>query len=83
MLPAVALKVVEDEPAGTVTDTGVVSSTPLLARETAVPPAGEAPLKVTVHVLAAPDANVVGLHCTDANAGEATTVSVAACVVPE
>ena len=51
MLPAMAMKVVVDEPAGTVVDLGAGSSVLLLDKETAVPPAGATWLKVTVHVV--------------------------------
>jgi hypothetical protein len=51
MVPAVALKVVEVDAAGTVTEAGVVSRALLSESETTVPPVGAAPLRVTVQVV--------------------------------
>ena len=64
MAAVVALKVAVLEPAATVTDAGVVSSALLLESPTAVPPVGAALVRVTVQVLVALDARLVGLQAT-------------------
>jgi hypothetical protein len=71
MVPAVALKVVEVDAAGTLTEAGVVSRALLSESEMTVPPVGAAELKVTVQVLAAPEARVVGLHASEERLTEA------------
>ena len=62
IVPTVALKVADVLLAGTVTDAGTVSAGLLLESPTAVPPFGAAWLRVTVHVLAAPELTLVGLQ---------------------
>ncbi len=51
-----------EEPEATVTDAGTVKAELLSDRATAVPPEGALADKVTVQVLAPPEAIVVGLH---------------------
>jgi len=55
-VPAFAVKVAVVEKAATDTALGVVSSVVLLDRATEAPLAGAAALRVTVHVLLAPEA---------------------------
>jgi hypothetical protein len=59
---AVAVKDAVMAPAGTVTEEGTVSSVLLLARATAVPPAGAVPLTVIVQVAAADFCRLAGAH---------------------
>ena len=68
-VPAVAVKVTLALPAGTVAEAGTVRAALLSDNETAIPPVGAAFDIVTVQVLAAPDANVVGLHASDVTVG--------------
>ena len=68
-VPAVALKVTLLLPAGTVAEAGTVRTALLSDTETTFPPVGAALDIVTVQVLAAPDANVVGLHASDETVG--------------
>ena len=83
MLPAVALKVLVAEPAGTViVDTGTGSSALLLDRDTAVPLAGAALLRVTVHVVLAPELRLVGLHDSEDRTTGAAKLIVAVCETP-
>ena len=78
-----ALKVVVDEPAGTViVDAGTGSSALLLDRETAVPPAGAALLRVTVQVEPAPEVRLVGLHASEVSVTAETRLIVAVCETP-
>ncbi|GMU23213.1 MAG: hypothetical protein KJZ84_06980 [Bryobacteraceae bacterium] len=59
---AVALKLAEVAPAGTITAEGAVSDAWLLEIATAVPPLGAAALRVTVQVLLAPEVSDDGLQ---------------------
>ena len=78
-----ALKVVVAEPAGTViVDPGTGSSALLLDKETAVPPAGAAWLRVTVQVVPAPVARLVGLQDSEDRTTGATRLIVAVCETP-
>ncbi len=61
-MPAVAVKVADVEPVGTVTEAGVVSNALLLDKETKVPPGGAALVRETVQTLVAPEARVDGLQ---------------------
>jgi hypothetical protein len=62
-LPAVAVNVVEVVPAGTVTELDPSSSSVLLLdSKTSVPPAGAAPVNVTVHVVEASEFTLFGLQ---------------------
>jgi hypothetical protein len=82
-LPAVALKVVVAEPAGTVSvDPGMGNSALLLAMEMAVPPAGAALLRVTVHIAVAPDAKSEGVHVSEESVIVDTRLSVVVCDAP-
>lgn len=78
MLPAVAVKVAEEDPADTVTDPGTFSSPLLLDSETVAPPAGAAWLKVTVQVEVFPELRVVGLHVTALKAAGVITTTLPA-----
>lgn len=69
MLPAVAVKLPDVEPAGTVTEAATGSSALLLERDTAVPPLGAAWASVTVQVDLAPEARLVGEHSSEDKAG--------------
>jgi hypothetical protein len=78
MLPAVAAKLADADPASTVTDdAGTGSSVLLLDSDTTLPPVGAAPLSPTVHVVAAPEFKLVGLH---ANEDKVTAVTAAGAV---
>jgi len=57
------------EPAKTVTWLGGVRVELLLDTVTAVPPAGAAPLRVTVQFTAPPPARLLGLHTSEAIPG--------------
>ena len=83
MLPAVALKVVVAEPAGTVSvDPGMGSSALLLAMETVVPPVGAALLRVTVHIAVALDAKSEGVHVREESVIVDIRFSVVVCEAP-
>jgi hypothetical protein len=82
MLPAVALKVVEVLLAGTVTDAGTVSAALLLESPTVLPPAGAASFKLIVHVLAAPELTLVGLHDRAVTTAGSTKLRVVVCKLP-
>ena len=58
----VVLKVADVLLAGTVTDAGIVNAASLLESPTVLPPDGAAWLRVTVHVLDAPELTLVGLQ---------------------
>ena len=60
-----AVKVAEAAAAGTVTEAATGSRALLLERETVAPPVGAALVRVTVQVLAAPEARLVGLHASE------------------
>ena len=82
MVLAVALKVTEVAPAATVTEVGVVTSALLSDTATTVPPAGATLVRVTVHVLVAPEPRLVGLQASDERATGATRLSVTVCETP-
>jgi hypothetical protein len=83
MLPAVALNVVEVALAGTITEgAGIGSRLLLLVNPTCAPPFGAALVNVTVHVVAAPEFRVVGLHASDDTITGATSVMAAVCDTP-
>jgi hypothetical protein len=63
--PAVAVNVAVVAAAATVTDEGTVSSRLLLEMATAVPPAGAAPLNVTVQFAVPEPARLTGRHATE------------------
>jgi len=50
------------DPAGIVTEAGTVSAAMLAETATTMPPEGDAPLSVIVHVVDPPDWKVAGLH---------------------
>jgi hypothetical protein len=78
MLPAVAENEVEVAVAGTVTEgPGTGSRALLLDNDTTVPPAGAPWLNVTVHVVAAPEFKLVGLHARDVRTTDPTRLTVA------
>ena len=65
------MKVVEVAPAGTVTEAaGTGSSALLLEMATAVPPAGAAPLNVTVQLVVPELARLVGRHAKEVRAAD-------------
>jgi hypothetical protein len=64
IVPAVALKVADREPAATVTDAGTVNAALLSEIAIAAPPAGAAFESVTVQTELAPEVRLAGLHCT-------------------
>jgi hypothetical protein len=73
MVPAVAVKVVETEPAGTVIDAaGTGSRALLLLRLTEEPPAGADLESVTVHEPAIPDPRVEGEQTREESVAGAT-----------
>ena len=77
------MKVVELDEAATVTEAAGTGSSPLLLdSDTTVPPAGAALLSVTVHVVAAPEFKLVGLHASDDITIGATKLMVAVCETP-
>jgi hypothetical protein len=57
-----ALNVVDEDPAGTVTDAGTVTTILLSDRLMTAPPKGAAPDSVTVQVLESPPITVAGKH---------------------
>ena len=59
VVPAVAVKLAEVEPAGTLTEACTGSSTLLLDRPTVAPPVGAPPESVTVQEVACPKPQVV------------------------
>ena len=64
VVPAVAVKLAEVEPAGTLTEACTGSSTLLLDRPTVAPPVGAPPESVTVQDVACPEPKLVGLQAT-------------------
>jgi hypothetical protein len=87
MSPAVALKFVEVALAGTITEgAGIGSRLLLLANATSASPFGAAWFRVTVHVVAAPEFRLVGLHPSDDSVNGAgtgaTSMIVAVCDAP-
>jgi hypothetical protein len=73
----VALKVAEVAAAGTVMDPWTVSAGLVLVRVTAAPPAGAAPLRVTVQVLEALGPRLVGLQASEETSTDAVRLTVA------
>src|ERR1017187_1963302 len=69
MVPAVAVKVAEVEPAGTVTEAATSSRALLPDRDTAVPPLGAAWASATVQVELAPETRLAGKHCSEDKPG--------------
>jgi len=78
-VPAAALKVAEVAPAATVTDDGTANVVLLLVSVTALPPAGAAWFKVTVHVLEALGPRLLGLQASPVTVTGATRLTVALC----
>ena len=79
-LTVVMANVADVAPAGTVTETGTLAETLELVSVTTTPPAGDAPLRVTVPVTPAPPTTDAGLTVTDVSETEAAagfTVSAA------
>jgi hypothetical protein len=72
------------DPAATVTEEeGTGSNVLLLVIETAVPPVGAALAKEIVHVVAAPEFRVAGLHASEDRARVgAVRLTVAVCEIP-
>jgi len=65
-VPASAVKVMDVEPAGTVTEVGAVSAELLDVRKTIAPPGGATPLRMMVQVIDTPGETLEGLHARDA-----------------
>ena len=80
--PAVALKVVLVEPAGTVTEAGTVRAALLVLNDTTCPPVGAALVWLTVQVLDAPEFTVEGEQASADNTAGATRVRLAVCDPP-
>jgi hypothetical protein len=80
----VAVNVVDVVPAGTVIEgAGTGSSALLLDSNTAVPLLGATLLSVTMHVVAAPEFKLLGLHANEervTGAAGATRLTVAVCI---
>jgi hypothetical protein len=83
IVPAVAVKVAEDDPAWTFTDVlGTGRSELLLDTDTAVPPDGAGPLSATVHVVVPSESRLVGLHVNELRATGGTKLRVAVWGIP-
>ncbi len=82
IVPAVTTKVAEVEPAATVTEAGVVSSELLSESVTKDPPAAAAAVRVTVQVLIAPEARLVGVQASEDKATVATRFTLAVLEAP-
>lgn len=82
MVPAVTLKVAVVAAAATVTDPGTVRIELVLVRVTLAPPAGAAPLKVTVQVEFAPELRLAGEHCKPDTVGRGAWTTIVP-LVPE
>jgi hypothetical protein len=80
--PAEALKDAAVAPAATVTDAGTVTAALLSETETTVPPVGAALERVTVQVLVALEARVVGLHASEERVMGAVRLMVAVWETP-
>ncbi len=80
---AVAVNVAEVDAAGTATEAGTGSAA-LLSDDsaTALPPVGAGCVKLIVHVLAAPDARLVGAHASEDALGLGVSVTVAVVLPP-
>jgi hypothetical protein len=74
MLPAVAEKLALKEPAGTLIELGTRSALLLLEERATVLLWGAVLFTVTVQVLVAPNAKLVGLHCRDESARDGASV---------
>jgi hypothetical protein len=74
IVPAVAVKVPEILPAATVTGVDARRARLLALTATAAPPDAAAWESVTVQVLAAPEARLLGLHVSDATFAEPTII---------
>src|ERR1700744_971075 len=70
-------KLADTVAAATVTDDGTVKSELVLVSETAAPPAGPAPLRVTVQVELPPEATLAGEHCKPETVGSAACTEMA------
>jgi hypothetical protein len=64
MVPAVAVKFADEDPAGTITEAGTLSIALLLESDTIAPPAEAGCAKVTVQVEVLAELRLVGLHAT-------------------
>jgi hypothetical protein len=67
--PAAAVKAVEEEPAATVTEAGIVSTALLSESAMVTPPVGAGLESETVHVEAPPEGIVAGEHCSADSVG--------------
>jgi hypothetical protein len=82
MVPAVTLNVAVVAAAATVTDAGTLRRELVLVSATAAPPAGAAPLRVTVQVELAPEVRLAGEHCKPETVGR-PAATVMTSFVPE
>ena len=64
MVPAVAVKFADEDPAGTITEADTLTIGLLLESDTIAPPAGAGWAKVTVQVEVLDEFRLVGLHAT-------------------
>jgi hypothetical protein len=82
-VPEVAVNVADVVPADTVTDAGTGSAVVLVEESvTALPPAEAAWFNVAVHVVAAPELMVGGVHASDDTLALGVTVTVAVLLPP-
>ena len=77
-----AVKVAEVLPAGVTKAAGTDSSASLLDSDTTVPLMGATLLSVTVHVVAAPELKLLGLHVNEDSTAAATKLTVADWDIP-
>jgi hypothetical protein len=81
MVPAVAVKFADEDPAGTVTEPGTLSIPLLLESDTIAPPARAGCAKATVQVEVVAELRMVGLHVTLRRAVGRTTDRVTGTVI--
>jgi len=80
--PAVAVKLIDLDPLGTVIDDGTLSALLLLDRPTMAPPEGADDDSTTVQVDELPAVRLVGEHESDVMEVTGATVMVAVCELP-
>ncbi len=73
-VPAVAVKTVEEEPAGMRTDAGMLRAELLEPRVTTDPPAGARSVRMSVQLLEPPATRLVGAHASELSPGTETSV---------
>jgi hypothetical protein len=82
IVPAVAVKAVESDPADTVTEGVGTGRSPLLLDIATGIPVGAVLLKVTVQVVEEAEVRLAGLHINDCSTAGATRLTVAVCDAP-